>query len=449
LAVPGKIVHVVHCIDTEGPLFESLPETFKRLKEIFDIELPASRETLEQLQKCEIDLGGHEQEVARVFHPQLLNYNETWDQVDSMLADITSKKFRQRFPDSFGQGWVYNWHCLDHVEYSDNPRHRELGYHKVFDHYKLILEASEGNSRDGLHFHYHPMPFTHRATHCATHYFASGTKLFQVLARDVIDRHWFPCVNRPGFHTTRPDSHWFLEQYIPFDYANQACGQDYSKQKDLSGGRFGDWRRAPKNWQPYHPSHDDYQVPGHCRRWIARCLNIGTRLRCLEQADVEQAFSEAQENLPVILSVTNHDFRDMRPDIESVHTMLVRASEQFPDVRFRYCEAREAMREVLDLPVKSPCILDLNLEDNILHVQSNNLIFGPQPFFAVRNKSGEYYYDNMDFQESFRMWSYTFDESNFPLDSLDKIGVACCDSFGNVSVAVLDVLSGQIVQHHH
>lgn len=34
-----KIVHVVHCIDTEGPLYESLPETFKRLKELFDIEL--------------------------------------------------------------------------------------------------------------------------------------------------------------------------------------------------------------------------------------------------------------------------------------------------------------------------------------------------------------------------------------------------------------------------
>jgi|TARA_B100000315_G_scaffold1158_1_gene1064 hypothetical protein len=444
-----KTVQVVHCVDTEGPLFESLPETFKRLKEIFGVELSASREVLEQLQRCEIDLGGLEQEVARVFHPQLLNYNETWDQVDTMLEDIMSKEFRQRFPDSFNQGWIYNWHCLDHVGYKDNPRRREMGYHSVFDHYNSILEASEVNSRDGLHFHYHPMPFTRRANHCATHYFASGDTLFQILARDIIDRCWFPCVNRPGFHATRPDSHWFLEQFIPFDYANQACNQDYSKQKDLSDGRFGDWRRSPKTWQPYHPSHDDYQVPGHCRRWIARCLNVGMRLRCLEQADVNQAFSEAQEGIAVILSFANHDYRDMRPDVESVHAMLVHAREQFPDVRFSYCEAREAMRQALALPTKPPCRLRLNLEGSILHVQSDTPIFGPQPFFVVRNRSGEYYHDNMDFQESFRVWTYVFDESNFPLDSLEKIGIACCDSTGNVSVAVLDVLSGEILQRHH
>ncbi len=439
-----KIVQVVHCVDTEGPLYESLPETFKRLKEIFHIDLPVSRKILEKLQKCEIGLGGIEQEVARVFHPQLLDYNETWAQVDKMLKEIMSEEFRHRFPDSFGKGWIYSWHCLDHIGYIDNPRRREMGYHNIFDHYKSILDSDDVNGRDGLHFHYHPMPFTRRATHCATHYFSSGDKLFQILARDIIDRHWFPCVNRPGFSTTRPDSHWFLEQFIPFDYANQASDQDYSNQKDLCNGRLGDWRQSPKNWQPYHPSHDNYQIPGNCRRWIARCLNVGTRLRCLTQADVSQAFSEAQDGLPVILAFSDHDFRNMRPDMELVHPMLVQASKQFPDVRFVYREARDAMRLALDLPVKSPSRLKLNLENNILHIQSDAPIFGPQPFFAIKNKSDEYFHDNLDFQESFREWTYTFDETNFPLDSLDKIGVACCDSYGNVSVSVLDVISGEI-----
>ena len=59
-----------------------------------------------------------------------------------------------------------------------------------------------------------------------------------------------------------------------------------------------------------------------------------------------------------------------------------------------------------------------------------------------------YFYDNLDFQESFREWTYTFGETNFPLDSLDKIGVACCDSSGNVSVSVLDVISGEISERY-
>ena len=446
--MPSKIVQVVHCIDTEGPLYEALPETFKRLKEIFDIDLPVSKETIGKLQRCEIDLGGIEKEVAQAFNPQLLNYNETWQQIDEMLNEIMSNEFRQRFSDSFGKGWVYNWHCLDHVDYIDNPRRREIGYHNVFDHYKSHLDTNEVNSRDGLHFHYHPVPFTRRGTHCATHYFVNSDKLFQILARDIIDRHWFPSVNRPGFHTTRPDSHWFMEQFVPFDYANQACDQDYSKQKDLSDGRFGDWRRAPKNWQPYHPSHDDYQTPGNCRRWVTRCLNIGTRLRCLKQEDVNQAFSEAKEGLPVILSFTNHDFRDMRPDIQSAYEMILKAKEQYPDVEFRYCEAREAMRLALDLPQKEPGKWNLNLENNILHIRSDSPTFGPQPFFAIKNKSGEYFHDNLDFQESFHKWTYTFDETNFPLDTLDKAGVASCDAYGNVSVAVLDVSSGTISERY-
>ena len=34
-----SIVHVVHCVDTEGPLYESLNATFERIKNIFDIEI--------------------------------------------------------------------------------------------------------------------------------------------------------------------------------------------------------------------------------------------------------------------------------------------------------------------------------------------------------------------------------------------------------------------------
>ncbi len=35
----GKTIQVVHFVDTEGPLYESLIETFKRLEESFGIDL--------------------------------------------------------------------------------------------------------------------------------------------------------------------------------------------------------------------------------------------------------------------------------------------------------------------------------------------------------------------------------------------------------------------------
>ena len=82
-------VFVVHCgIDTEGPLYEAMTETFKRLKPIFDIDIKPTKENLVKLQKGQIDLGGLEDAVKKVVDPHLLNYLDTWDKIDEMLDRI-------------------------------------------------------------------------------------------------------------------------------------------------------------------------------------------------------------------------------------------------------------------------------------------------------------------------------------------------------------------------
>ena len=247
---PSGTVHVVHCIDTEGPLHESVEATFERLRGIFKLDLEASSETLRALQAGEIDLGGIEAAVRKVVDPHLLAYNDTWDKVDALLADCLSPGFRERTRDSRGGGWVYNWFCVDHVDYEVNPRRRDMGYHNVFDHYRAVLKETR-SEQDGLHFHYHPHSFLREAHRCATHWWASSDSLQQVLCRRVIDRGWFPAANRPGFHVIRPDSHWFLEQYVPFDFSSQAMLPDDQDagQADIAGGRLGDWRRhSPDAW---------------------------------------------------------------------------------------------------------------------------------------------------------------------------------------------------------
>lgn len=441
----SSIVYITHCVDTEGPLWESLPETFLRIKSIFDVDITPSRENLKKLQNNELDLGEVGEKIATVFGPNVLNYHGSWDAIDDMFDEIMSEEYRHQLPDSFGGGWIYNWACIDHVGFVENPRRRDLGYLNVFDHMENRISSDKNCQQDALHFHYHPVPFSRKAHHSATHYFNNGDTLFQVLARRIIERNWFPSVNRAGFHTTRPDSHWFMEQHIPFDISSQATEQDYSSNRDVAGGRFGDWRRAQCNWQPYHPSHDDYQVSGHCRRWIARCLTMGGRVRYITQEDVDQAFLEAREGKNVVLGITNHDYREMRPQIAHIKEQIRRASEKYPDVQFRYSEARDAMRQALDLPDKPPSKLGVTIQNGKLLVDSDSKLFGPQPFFAMKTKAGTYHHDNFDFQEPFKSWTYTFDENNFEIDALDKIGIGACDDVGNVTTVVIDVESGNIV----
>ena len=99
----ARPVYVVHCVDTEGPLHESVEATFERLKAIFGIDLEPSVALLRQLQAGEVDLGGIEQAVRKVVDPHLLAYNDTWDKVDGMLASCMSPAFREQTVDSRGQ----------------------------------------------------------------------------------------------------------------------------------------------------------------------------------------------------------------------------------------------------------------------------------------------------------------------------------------------------------
>jgi hypothetical protein len=449
-----RSVYIVHCIDTEGPLHESVQATFQRLRDIFHLDLDPSPDLLRRLQDGSVDLDGLEDDVKRVVDPHLLAYNDTWEKVDSMLTEVMHDSFRTQVRDSSGSGWVYNWFCVDHVDYDVNPRRRDIGYHNVFEHYRAMINET-GSPQDGLHFHYHPHSFRKEAHRCATHWWASSDSLHQILSRRVIDHVWFPAAHRPGFHVIRPDSHWFLEQHIPFDFSSQAMVDiDIDgNQFGLLSGRFGDWRRAPATWEPYHPSADDYQAQGNCRRWIARCLNIGTRYRLLEERDVRQAFEEASEGKPVVLAFTNHDFRNMAPDIHSTRELIQRVAADFPDVPFRFSEAVTAMRSALDLPYLPPCELDLELHridgsTSVLKVHSSIPTFGPQPWLALKTVDGKYYFDNFDIGVPFHEWQYVFDDETFPLSALNAIGVAANNAFGSTTVVVMDAATGKLIKKH-
>lgn len=428
-------VYVCHCIDTEGPLFESVSETFKRLQVIFGFDhIDATTSNLIKLQNKQIALDGIEEQVAKVIAPEFLNYNDNYYKLDKMLERICSENFRYQHPDSNGNGWLYNWHCVDHLDYDINVRRKDIGYHNIFDYYSSMIK--ENNFSDSIHWHYHPSN-VHRSSHLSSTLYLRDLKFFEIIARRIIDRNWFPTVNRAGYHTERPDSHWLLEQWMPFDVSNQSIAQK-DEQNDVSDGRFGDWRRATNKWQIYNPHHDDYQIEGNCRRHIARCLNIGTRFRCIDQYEVNQAFEIARDRGSSILSFTDHDFREMQGDVEQMITFLKIAKSKYTDVDFIYADIKDAMQINLFGKKINPIsdFFEVKFEKNSSNktqmiVNTKIDTFGPQPFLALKTKNGYYYHDNFDFQIPFRKWSYTFDEHTQELEELTTIGIGSNDSFGN------------------
>lgn len=440
------LLYIVQTIDTEGPLYESLTATFERIEQLTGKRIEPSVENLKKIQNKEMNLGGKEDMAALAFNSRLLNYNKTWDKMDSFLDDITSNEFRCKYADSFGNGWKYSWFIVDHADYVNNPRHKDLGYNSIFTHYQEYY-SEHHISEDDFQWHAHPMSFYHEANHSGSSYINSP-HIFESLCRRIIDCHRFPIAFTAGFHTERPDSHWLLEQFIPYDFSNESMKPTEmdQQQSDLSDGRFGDWRRADDSWAPYHPSHDDYQLSGNCNRVIFRRLNVGTRVRLLTQDEVDKAFKRVVEGKPTILAFCDHDFRDFRPDIPEVYTMLQEAHKKYPSVKWKNAKASEAAKEVMEAS-REPISIEATLDNNQLVVKTSADTFGPQPFLAIKTKGGQYTMQNFDFQVPKREWSFTFDDESIHPDDIDLIGIATNSMNGTGALCVIDA-TGKIVAEH-
>ncbi len=433
----------VHAVDTEGPLFESLKAKFERIYDLFGIQdIKPTRENFLKLQKGEIDLGGVEKKIKEVLNNHLVSYNDTWDKIDHMLSKLFSRGFRNKYLDSQGDGWKCTWHCLDHVGFEYNPRRRDIGYHNIYDHYnRWVNEYPELG--DDIEWHFHPMSTYSDAHRCATHYFRNDL-VYQILCRKIIERNWFPTCFRAGFQAERPDSHWFLEQWFPFDITNMAVSnpEEFDKTADFRLGRSGNWRRSPSDWSIYNPSHDDYQIPGNCRRRIGRALNIMNRVASIDIDEIRKAFYKASRNgSRVLVGVTSHDFRNMLVEIDHVRSLIYQVSPDYPEVNLKFCTVKEGFRRAIWGEKINESVLKLEVElinksDDIPYIIAKSVsgeVFGPQPFLSIKTKSRRFLYDNFD-SIAEGCWGYAFHGDTLPINDVDEIGIAANDQYGNTSI---------------
>lgn len=435
-------VYICVHIDTEGPLYEDINATFQRLESILGVNIPLkpSQANLQKLRSGEVDFLTAEQveKVKIISDPHLLQYKSSWTEIDEMLYRIMSKGYRSRFADSENGGLIFNWHIMDHVGYTKNPRHRDIGYLNVFDHYRQILDETDSTDLDEIQWHVHAMHFKKQANYTAYCYENCYDLIHQMLCRRIIDRNFFPTCNRPGFHTERPDISWFLEQWMPFDAANQSIENDDYNANAVAG----DWRGAPDDWSIYHPDMYDWRKEGLCNRYIARVLNLKTRFRNITEEEIEKAFKKARkEQKNVYLGVDTHDWREISIEFEEFWDKLVKVAVRYPDVNFKHSKTSEAFKSVLNLHTDNPIKMEAKIEGRLMTIDViSGEPFGPQPYLAIKLKSGEYVHDNLDFGEFKQRYYYTFNsDRTMTLDEIDSICIASNDKFGNQDIVRINL----------
>jgi hypothetical protein len=442
------IVFIVHHIDTEGPLCEPIDEIFVRLKNTLgiDLKIPYTRSNVIKLQNGEIEMDNDlKKEVQKIISPHLISFKENWSEIDEMLTRITAPGYREKYKDSFGNGWTYNWHLVDHVGYITNERRRDMGYLNIFNHYeRLFKELPKFN--DDFQWHFHPVSFKNEAHRCATSYENSYYELHQIMCRRIIEKEWFPQVNRAGFHTIRPDSNWFLEQWLPFDASNQSMEEiaDNNMQLDAINGRFGDWRGAPSDWSIYNPDLYDWRKKGNLHRSVSRTLNLKTRFRNINQTEIEKAFESARKGNNVYLGITNHDYREMSTEIEEFGDLFSNVATRYRDIKFCNSTSVKAFQSVIGYNkeeiLANKVDFDIEIKGNLIKIDiTNGEPFGPQPYLAIKTVNGRYYHDNFDFGNFKKEYYYTLDKETLMPAEIDKIGVATNDKYGNCKIKVIDL----------
>lgn len=434
-------VLLVHCVDTEGPLYESLTATFERIEATFGLDFTPSKEQLTRLQQG-LDVPDHlKDRVMDFVSTDRLDYNRSWTEVDAMLDTLMSRQWRMEHVDDFENGYVFSWFVMDHVGFVSNPRQRALGFHSVYEHYVEQLRLNNPE-QDALYWHFHPVPFGFQANRASCNY--SFTNLhIESISRRLLDHLDFPAAFRPGLHCERPDINTFLEMWIPVDFGNQGMPEraEDALQKDVGGGRFGDWRRAPSDWGVYHPDWYDYQAKGGMKRYIARCLNLNARIRPITREEIVRAFERAKQGKPAILAVTSHDQNKMAEPISRYMELVRDVQRQFPGVRIRHANAVDAVRRAESIPSGPPVHFDLAWDGNRLDVIADKDIWGPQPWLCFKTLDNRYLHENPDKQGN-RHWSFIFDADSIVLQSLEAIGLATNDDQLNTTICRIPVVNG-------
>ena len=133
------------------------------------------------------------------------------------MRELSSENFRNQLLDVDANGYCFNWFCMDHVGYKNNPRRRTMGYHGIFEEYKRMLKEYDCQL-DRLYWHFHPIGFS-RDARLIGHNFSFTNSHYEILTRKIIDHGWFPAAIRPTL-SIRMDGNLWLEQWIPFDLGN-------------------------------------------------------------------------------------------------------------------------------------------------------------------------------------------------------------------------------------
>lgn len=302
-----------------------------------------------------------------------------WQLVDAAMDRLFDPAFRDRHRDPQGGIFKVGWFFLTWTGFVTNPRSRDLGYHRVRDHYLERWGDRLREYGDEHCWHYHHPARSRIGIEWGLDW-SMCREYDEIMSRQILERDWFPACYRAGGTIMDDVSSRWVDTWFPFDYTNRA---------PVEAKGLVDWSPGVRDWSLYQPSPEDFRRPGTGRRRMARSLDLATWIYSLTDDEIEAGFARAAAGLPAIVSCFDHDYRDIAPRVDELRARIERIAAKFPGVPWRYAGPVEAARAYLDAPPPSLLALEMSREgDGAIAMRSTATIFQPFPWIAARLHDG-------------------------------------------------------------
>lgn len=305
---------------------------------------------------------------------------KTWRDIDKAMDKIFENKFRNKFPDSNGTNLKIGWFFLTWTGFETNPRNRDFGYHKVRDHYVEKWGNLINKYCDEMCWHYHHPAKSKIGNEWGLDWL-DNSEYVTIISRQILDRSWFPVSFRAGGTIESNESSLWIDHWFPFDYSNRS---------PLKVEGLIDWSDAKDDWTLYKPDIYNFTKQGFCKRNIARTLDLMTNEYCIKESEIEKAFQKASFGEDVILSVFDHDYRDIAERVETYLGKISSISEKYPNVKFEYASPKEAIvkcRQIEEFP--KSIIVEAAVYNNKLRIWTSSSIYQNVPWIAFENENNE------------------------------------------------------------
>ncbi len=376
-------------------------------------------------------------------------YNNTYDQ--SLYTDplrnaftVMDPDFRSPMVDSYGQPMKMTWWMMagNIFRYSTNtnfpvPNIMTLYLMKKYHGENVLINGDE------LSLHYHTF-FWSDYDHDGIYYwnqsktFLESLEDFKVtLAQFLIEEQAFPVSFRSGWHYM--DDNWqnYLdERVLPYSMHNDYPARRMEDPEPIDN--IYDWSQAPYQFVPYHPAKENYQVPGDGPGWQVRSASF-SKTRRYDLMDT--VFAAAQNGTDQVACFWAHlPETDFPQNMQMIDSLAHRYAEKYPDVKFQYCTAVEAMQLWRGSTDSESPNLQFS-EERVgrvvyFNITSDETIFQQQPFVAVKNIYDEYIVLECE-STGQNQWKTILPVVH---NTLAIAAVTVCDTMGNQAMAFLNYL---------